>query len=520
MADNEGNNVNNISDPQKTVGAERRIVALGIASLALYTATWLLERSIYRNGLAAVPSIIDPGHAPDGLLLVWQMLLYVVVTGLIFWMYGEVLSMCRRGNLDTGRARFWALAVPILLNLLCLCWMPRLSQDAMSYLAHGYLAQVPGDNPFVQPVEDVRNTVFGPKLAEFGWDTFPGITPYGIVWTQLEVTIAKFFGGNVIAAVLLFKAVAVAASLGSAWMISLVLGRIHPQIQLLGTLAYLWNPLILMEYAGEGHNDAVMFFFSIAAMAACVLSRPAVSILAQLLAVMTKYVTLLFLPAQLIYLWRIKRGFRHLALEIVIAGAVALTVAAALYAPLWVGAHTFDGMLNRASPISSAALFGGIDWVLRRSPLRSISGPLTIACVSLPLIALVAWSSLRVKDAVGLARTFAWISLAYALVTSPDYWPWYACIPIAWIIVGDFSRLFWLAMLMSVIGRLVAPFEVLHDHGYLSMQIAKGTITGFGSLLPLIVLLAWIWRRRRLGTNAILPSMTDEAVASRATVRE
>jgi len=231
---------------------------------------------------------------------------------------------------------------------------------------------------------------------------------------------------------------------------------------------------------------------------------------------MCKYLTVLFLPAQLVYLWRTRRGTLRLALAVVIALAVTLAIAAVLYSPLWVGLHTFQGTAQRASPVSSASLFGVIDWVLRRSPVSSLAAPLTLACVGLPLIALVAWSCLRVRDAADLPRNFMFITLTYALITSPDFWPWYVCIPIAWIIVGDFDRLFWLAMLMSVVERLVAPFELLHDHGYLSIQISKGVITGFGSLLPLIALSVWIWRQRRRGSNGIFPDMIERAAASPA----
>lgn len=489
--------------PAVSAGAERRIVALSIATIALYAATWFLERSMFRNGIVEPASILDPGYAANGTLLMWQMAMYVLVTAAIFVAYGAVVQMCRRGELDHGRARLWALIVPICLSLAFLVPVPRLSQDVFSYLAHGFLGVVPGGNPFLQPAEAARDTAFGPKLAALAWHTTPGITPYGILWTRLEVAIAKISAGDVLAATVLFKAVAVCASLGSAWMIWLALGRICRPIQLQCTLAFLWNPLILIEFAGEGHNDAVMIFFAIAALAACATSKPTLSIVAQLLGVLSKYVSVLFLPAQLVYLWHTRRNAGRLALGAVIAFAIAAGIAAVLYAPLWAGLRTFEGVVHRGVPISSAALFGAINWVLRRSPLNAVSGPLTTLLVTVPLLGFVAWSSLRVQSAADLARACAWISLAYLLVASPDYWPWYACMPVALIIVGDFRRLFWLAVLMSLAARLVAPLEVLRDHGFLTMQMSKGLVTGIGSTLPLVALAVWSWKQRRRGP--ILP---------------
>src|SRR5579862_3330346 len=284
--------------------AERRILSFGALSVALYALTWMVERALARNEVQAVPTILEsPYGSPSVPLLLFHALTYLVATLAIFWCYVAVLSMCRSGELR-GRARAWALAIPVLINLMLVPMIPRLSQDLFSYLAHGLLGVVPGGNPLTQPADAVRDAVVGANLVEWGWHTYPGITPYGILWTRTEVAIAALSHGDVFTGMLLFKAVAVIASLGSGALIWAVLGRINARLQLLGTLAYLWNPLVVMEFAGEGHNDALMVFFVMAALLACVSFRPAASVAAQLLGVLTKYVPVLFLPSQLLFLWR------------------------------------------------------------------------------------------------------------------------------------------------------------------------------------------------------------------------
>ncbi len=106
------------------------------------------------------------------------------------------------------------------------------------------------------------------------------------------------------------------------------------------------------------------------------------------------------------------------------------------------------------------------------------------------------------KDAVGLARAFAAIALTYVLVASPDYWPWYSCLPVALLIAADTPGLFWLVLLMSVIARLCAPLDLIRDHGFLGMHAAKGALTGLGTTLPLVALAAWLVRRWR----SVVPS--------------
>jgi alpha-1,6-mannosyltransferase len=481
---------------RRAARAERRVLGLGLVTIALYVVTWLLEGDLFHD--SSVMRRIGPTALANG-APAWQWGLYALITLLIFWAYGALISMSLRGELDCGRARSWALLVPILLNLILLACMPRLSMDTLSYLAHGFLGQLPGGNPLVQPVQDARHSVIGPELAAHGWTTSPGITPYGIFWTRLEIAIAELSGTNVAAAVLLFKVIATGASLGTALLIWRILGHIDPAVQLQGTLAYLWNPLILMEFAAEGHNDAVMIFFSLAAVAAAMAGRPAISLIAQLVGVLSKYMSALFLPAQLMFLWRSRRGGMRLALQVAVALAVIVVILAVLYAPYWSGLHSFDGLVHRTYPFGSATFFGVLRWILKLTPVKPWAGPLTTAVLAGLLLALIAWSSVRVRDAGDLAKSCAWISLA-VLFVSPEYWPWYACMPIAWICAGELRRLFWLALLLSIVGRLVAPLDLLRIHGHLGWNLSKGLTTGLGDLLPLIVLLIWCVRGVYRGT--------------------
>jgi alpha-1,6-mannosyltransferase len=473
--------------------AEHRVIGLGAAAVALYLSTMLFELAISRDDIGGLASIADPGYPANAKLVTEQVALHTVLTVSIFWIYGSVISMSRRGELDSGRARLWALTIPIALNLVLIPWLPRLSQDAFSYLAHGYLGAFPGKNPLVQSPDDALDTPFGPHLSAFGWHSFRTVTPYGILWTRLEVAVATLCGGNVFAGIVLLKFIVVAASLGTGRLIWLVLGRIHPRLQLHGTLAYLWNPLVLVEFAGEGHNDAVMIFFSAAALMACIAARPAASIVAQFLGVISKYVCILFLPAQLIFLWRTRRSAARLAVEIVIGLAISIVIVIVLYAHLWVGVHSFDGVLHRAGAANERTFYGLAHALIIHTPLASRVGPLTTVLVIVPLLVIVIWNSLRVRDAADLARACAWSSLGFVLMTSPDYWPWYACLPIAWICIAAPERLFWLAALMSLAGRLIGPLEALRIHNHLEWHFIRGLTGGIGAFLPLVALVTWCW---------------------------
>jgi hypothetical protein len=462
---------------------ELRLLSQGAIAVAAYAGSFLLQRCMREYFIAPAVG-------------------YVLVTGITFLVYGSILSMSRHGELDRPRARAWALALPCFMNLLLVPCVPVLSQDVFSYMAHGFFATLPKGNPLTQPAYAARDTAIGPILATYGWTTEVGITPYGIIWTQIEVGIMKLCGLNVPAALVLFKTVVVAASLGTAYCIWSFLGRVRPADQLTGTLAYLWNPLFIVEFAAEGHNDAVMLLFVTAALLGCAAHRPFASTFAQLCAVICKYVPILFVPAHLVFLWKSRRSAAPLAIGVTAALAAAGVLAAVLYAPFWVGMHSFDGLLQRGEPLSSATLFGGVNWTLRRSPFRAHSAPLTLVLIYLPLLSFIAWRSLRVTDAAGLARAFAWIAVAYALAASPDYWPWYVCMPVALLLAADTDRLLWLAVLMSFTARLCAPLDLLREHHFISKIIAKGAITGLGATLPLVAVVVFAYRNRHRSAAA------------------
>lgn len=473
---------------------EAWIVAMGSATGLLYLIANWATHAIHSNGAWLGVSAVADSRATT-MNAVWLNLgIYLVATGLLFAVYLGVLSMCRRGALE-GAAGRWALLIPCLLNVMLLGCTPVLSQDVFSYMAHGYLGAVPGSNPLLRPADWAARTSIGPFLAAYGWHGQVGVTPYGIVWTRIEVTIMQLCGLHVGTALVLLKSVIVAASLGTGLCIWIFLGRVRPTAQFYGTLAYLWNPLILAEFAGDGHNDALMVFFVVASLAACAAQRRTTSLVMQLLGVLTKYVSLLLLPAHLMYLWHTRRSVGGLATRIILALLVTLGIASLSYGSLWVGAHSFDGLLMRGQPVSSASLCGAINWMLRRSPLAPHAGPVTVAAVTLPLLAFIGWASLRVADASSLSRTMAWIAVAYVLVSSPDFWPWYACMPVTLLLVADAEGWGWFAVVLSLAARLCAPLDLLREQGFLSMVAARGMLTGVGSTLPLIMLGIWGIRR-------------------------
>ena len=204
-----------------------RVAVIGASSGALYLVVYLTQRGMFLNGR---------GEAPvDGTRLLFEAGGYYGATVLLFALYVWIIFLCRRDLIQDNRTRMLALLFPVLFNLGLLFGHPHQSIDALTYVAHGYLGNLSGANPYTTAAASVEGTDFGEQLASFGWLPVHGPSPYGPLWTHIEV-FAFAVSGSVPAALLMVKALVVAASLGSAALIWKILGHVRPEDQLLGTL--------------------------------------------------------------------------------------------------------------------------------------------------------------------------------------------------------------------------------------------------------------------------------------------
>ena len=480
------------------VKPQNRVVMISVALALLYGLNAWVQRAIFHNGETPVNAMtsVMALHAANNAPLDWQLAAYLLVNSCMFLGYGAILLLCARGDLASPRARLWAIATPCVINIALLALPASASQDIYSYMAHGVLGLTPGQSPMFHAAYEIGDTPVGAALSDLGWHGRVATTPYGILWTRVEMAIMGVSHENLTTALILFKAVVVAASLGSAWFIWVILGRVRPAAQLFGTLLYLWNPVIIVEIANEGHNDALMIFFVLGALAACVARRPTASWIANAMGIMSKYLPALFLPAQLMYQWRTRDGAARFVLQMVVAAVCVLVIAWLLYAPLWAGVHTFDSFIDRGQPGSSASPMGGINYLLRRSEFSNYAGSISLTVIILPFLLLVMWLSWNARDAVALAQAFAWSSTLYVVLASPDYWPWYVCMPIALIAASEPERLLWLVLVMSVPSRFCSTLNLLYDHGYISNIAARAPTTALSTTVPFLLIIGWALLQR------------------------
>ncbi|GAC1649670.1 MAG: DUF2029 domain-containing protein [Herpetosiphon sp.] len=480
-----------------------QLLLVGLASGALLLLTYTAQHAFWvvdqHRQLAGNVLTGQPGDRRR--LLQAAVAYYSAIIGL-FALFGWLLRLCHHGLLVDRLTRRLALLFPVLFNLGFLMGRPYLSIDAFTYIAHGYLATLPDGNPYLQAARNAGRTPLGPPLIAAGWRPVHGVSPYGPLWTQLEIALVRLTH-DLPTALLLFKLLVVIASLVSALLIWLILGRLRPRDQLFGTLLYLWNPLIIIEFAAEGHNDAVMIALVLLGLFWCVRPRPTAALIATALAALAKFLPLIFLPPQLVYLWRTRSNARSFVLSVATATGTAILLTLMLYRHLWIGTETFNGLLRQSRRGFYASNSGMVWWSLAHSQNADTAALLTGPLLSGLFAAYVLLASWRIRDMPALLRACGAIALLYILVAAPNYWSWYATLPVALMALTPDRTFCWTILLLSFGSRLVAPLNFGDIQGFSLGDSRIWGTTLIGCTVPLAVfLLLELWPRRNIRVPA------------------
>ena len=241
------------------------------------------------------------------------------------------------------------LAAALIFRLTLVPIYPTLSDDLFRYRWDGIIQQG-GWNPHIVAPED-------PRLAGFRDSWWPQVSNQEMPniyppLTELVLRATASFSHHPLA----FKAPFLLAE-------GLLLVLLATWIRRTGrrsfTLAvYAWNPLVVVEFAGSGHNDPLAMLFSVAALLMIIERRVIVSTLALGAAVLSKFFPILLAP-----LWLRRIGWPRAArswLALTLAGVMAALVS-------WPYRAAWPGMLHlfqrfREHWVNNASLFSILGW--------------------------------------------------------------------------------------------------------------------------------------------------------------
>ncbi len=92
--------------------------------------------------------------------------------------------------------------------------------------------------------------------------------------------------------------------MGSAAILYKIVEIVHPHKAVLLTFAFMWNPFLLFEAVNNGHNDAIVLFLNLLAIYLLIRGKYLWVLPVVVSSVLIKYVTILFLPFFVFYIFR------------------------------------------------------------------------------------------------------------------------------------------------------------------------------------------------------------------------
>lgn len=393
----------------------------------------VLPESQANGPLGLLAGLLFLDRLPHGLLIAIGFAA-MIAAGACFLL---VLWAAERGLVTTRTVVTLTIAYHVAVLLLPLL----LSRDVFSYAYYGRILSRYGGNPYV----DTPATFPTNDLWRFTWPDWRN-TPsvYGPVFVWMSGAITAIFR-SIPDVIVAFRAIAVAASLGSVWFVVKLVQRVRPSKTAYAAAMIGLNPVILFHTVGGGHVDVLVMLSVAAAIYLVATERelPATAILA--LGALVKISAAVPLVLLIAYVaTRADPSKRRRVLVTHIATAMGITFVAAL--PFLQRSNPTLGMLElvqHGSWIAPPALieraFEGFGSLLAGDLGASLGVVVARICMFAALaVGLVSVLRAVVRHASEgslsyLAAAWGW-SFLLMMLFSPTLFPWYFAwvLPVAW----------------------------------------------------------------------------------------
>jgi hypothetical protein len=453
-------------------------------------------------------------HGPYFLLLG---LTFIVLTGVYLYAGGRAFH-------DSNKVRItsrWLLLPLVGATIfgITLLFLPTLfSNEVYSYIFSGRMLTIYHVDPIITPPAQIHQDPF------FAWISQPNVpNVYGPLWMVVASLLVRV-SSSVIVTLLLFKSLALLFHLVNCILIWAILGKLAFTRRLFGTLLYTWNPLALIELAGNGHNDGMLICLLLLATWLYAQKKGgwydvgAIALLG--LAMSVNLVGILFTPLLIWFSMRRERRIEQAIWSFIWRAILALAILFIVYLPFWHGSSTYLAIISSIdlqhfvhSPLG--VLVKAMRWLFRHflgglnispfyttfiQPLDSANA--TVISSTIFLFALIYFYVLgKVRKAPithssatpGFDELFTSLSvviLAYIVLVLGVFWPWYVLWALWVIALRRFDALTGSVLLLSCTALLTYPLLYLDMLPIASYQ----PLLIFG--IPLVYLIANIIRRR------------------------
>jgi len=280
----------------------------------------------------------------------WGAILYALLVVALFGLYWQAWrSLCRavNGSHIGSQLSLGIVAVYTVLFAFVLVWLyPINAVDLFQYFFRSRIFVFYHNNPFVVTPDQFPADPYLYVVGE--WAHISSV--YGPAWELLAAGAAWLTRGILTPNLLVLKGISALFYIGSVLLVYLILERIAPQQRISGTLLFAWNPLILLEWIGNGHNDAVMMLLILLGIWLWTRKLHMWVLPALGMAALIKAIAAITLPFFALAIWlsepRLSARLRWLLFSLILSVLVSM----ALYAPFGLPWRNINGMLEDTAP--------------------------------------------------------------------------------------------------------------------------------------------------------------------------
>ncbi len=384
------------------------LIVVGLISEAVYIA-YVLLFPITVYGYAPRPYDMEQIARDHP----WMGVLWVVGLILLFGGYLVALRSVRRNS-----PLMWLILLFSLIFGLTLVWLyPVTATDLFQYVMRARVQVVYGANPMTVPPSRFPDDPLLPFVGE--WKDI--LSPYGPAWELVSGAVAALGFTSAVPGALAYKVVALLAYL--VCMAALFRGTDGDPRAL---LFFAWNPLVLLQGLGNGHNDLVMLAWLLLALVFWErFGNWLVATLALSLAVLTKASAAVMVPLLLVAVMRAQPTWRQRGMAFLGMAAAGLGVTLLAYLLFWPPWESIAGVLDEMSKRYTYTIAATLRMTLREFLSARVAWNAPRTTGQLIFLAIFGWSLFQVwRRRLDLASAGFLVYFTY-LITGASYRIWY-----------------------------------------------------------------------------------------------
>jgi len=341
----------------------------------------------------------------------------IIVISLLVIMSTLYILIIKKQN-EIFNSRKQILIFIIIISFLFMLILPYLSDDIYYYIGDSWISAEYNENPYYTSVQDLKNKGINDEILRNTGYWSATTTIYGPVWNGIAKFLVSLSFGSLTAALFIFKIASYLIHILNCYIIY-KLTKSNKYILLYGL-----NPLVLMEFLSNVHNDIYLILFILLALYYMIRKKNIVlTIIFLALSICIKYSTILLVPFILIYLFKDKSIGKRILYSF-ISGLSIVALVVVLYVPYYRDFTIFTNMLIQGDKYNQSLmlfLLLNIDENIFLK-IRSLSIPIFVIIYIITILTVIFKKKILFRD---LIRKYNVLMLIFIFLILTTFQKWY-----------------------------------------------------------------------------------------------